>query len=53
MADLKGVPGELRFTVEVKRKATGLVETFEMVGHVLPEEPAKESEDGGHTQHGG
>lgn len=44
MAELQGKPGELRFTVEVKRVATGKTETFEMVGHVLPE--TEESDDG-------
>jgi hypothetical protein len=34
MADLQGKPGELRFTIEVKRAATGKVETFEMIGKV-------------------
>jgi hypothetical protein len=38
MSDLKGAVGELRFTVTVKRKETGKVETFDMVGHVLPEQ---------------
>lgn len=34
MANLGGQPGELRFTVTVKRAATGLEETFEMIGKV-------------------
>lgn len=34
MAELNGKPGELRFTVEVKRAATGKVETFELIGKV-------------------
>lgn len=34
MIDLKGQEGELRFTVEVKRAATGEVQTFEMVGKI-------------------
>ena len=29
---LEGKPGELRFTVEIKRAATGKVETYEMIG---------------------
>lgn len=41
MADLQGKPGELRFTVTVKRAATGKVETCEMVGKV--------NEDGGNA----
>lgn len=34
MSELNGQPGELRFTVEVKRKATGKVETYELIGKV-------------------
>lgn len=34
MTELKAKPGELRFTIEVKRAATGKVETFEMIGRV-------------------
>ena len=34
MVELKGKEGELRFTVEVKRAATGKVETYELVGKV-------------------
>lgn len=36
MADLKGVPGELRATIQIKRIATGKVETYELVGHADP-----------------
>jgi hypothetical protein len=42
--ELKGKPGELRFTVEVKRAATGKVETYEMTGRVT---------DGGDALDGG
>lgn len=35
---LQGKPGEFRFTLEVTRAATGLKETIEMVGHVVPPE---------------
>jgi hypothetical protein len=38
MAELQGKAGELRFTVEVKRKATGKVEIFELIGTHLPDE---------------
>ena len=31
--NLQGQPGELRMTIEIKRKETGKVETFELVGH--------------------
>ena len=34
---LEGQPSELRMTIEVKRKATGLVETYQLVGHADPE----------------
>jgi hypothetical protein len=34
MAELQGKPGELRFTIEVKRAATGKVETYQMTGRV-------------------
>lgn len=44
-AELKGVPGELSFTVTVKRAATGKEETFQMVGRVMPE---TEEQDGSH-----
>lgn len=44
MADntLLGTPGELRFTVEIKRAATGEVETHELIGKLLPEEEEEE-----------
>ena len=38
MNDLKGPPAELRFTVTIKRKATGAVETYDMVGTATPEQ---------------
>lgn len=37
MSDLLSQPAELRFTLEITRAATGLKETVEMVGHVIPE----------------
>ena len=42
MIDLATQPAELRFTLEIKRAATGLTETVEMVGHMQPqaEQPA-------------
>ena len=30
-------PGELRATITIKRKATGLEETYEIIGHSDPE----------------
>lgn len=38
MADLSGQPGELRFTIEIKRAATGETETHELVGQIIPDE---------------
>lgn len=46
MADLSGTPGEIRMTLQIMRKETGKVETVELIGHVLPDEPEKEKEDG-------
>lgn len=45
MAKLEGKPGELRFTVEIKRAATGKVESYEMIGRV--------NGDGGNALDGG
>ena len=42
MSDLKGPIGELAFTVSIKRKATGLTETYEMIGKVM--EPESEAQ---------
>jgi hypothetical protein len=39
MSNLQGQGGELRFTVEVKRAATGKVERYELIGKT----------DGSHT----
>lgn len=36
--NLQGQRGELRMTIEIKRKETGKVETFELVGHADPEQ---------------
>ena len=36
MPDLSSQPAEIRFTLEITRAATGLVETVEMVGHIVP-----------------
>lgn len=53
MSDLKGQTGELRATIQVTRKATGKVETFELVGRTTPaqheqmiQELNKEDDDG-------
>jgi len=45
MIELTGQPGELRFTVEVKRKETGKVEQYELVGF-LDEDKLKELQHG-------
>jgi hypothetical protein len=44
MSDLVSEPSEIRFTIEVKRAATGITETYQMTGHVvdLPNEPQPE-----------
>jgi hypothetical protein len=41
LAELKGKPGELSFTVEVKRAKTGKVEIYHMIG--------KADDDGGNA----
>ncbi len=44
MSDLIAPPAEISFTVTVKRAATGIEETFNMVGHVESIQPeVKES----------
>ena len=47
MADLPGREGELRFTVEVTRKATGKVERFDLVGKVTSDgcDPLRRGEE--------
>ncbi len=52
MNDLKAQMGELRMTLQIKRKATGKTETVELVGRAVDEtEEVKESSDGGNAQH--
>ena len=36
-SNLQGQPGELRMTIEIKRAATGKVDTVELVEHADPE----------------
>jgi hypothetical protein len=48
--ELQGQAGELRFTVEIKRKETGLVETYDMVGH-LDADKLKELQNGSNSLH--
>lgn len=50
MIDLVGQPGELRFTVEIKRAETGKVETYDLVGY-LDEDKLKELQNGSDSQH--
>lgn len=38
MIELTGQPGELRFTLEITRAATGETETIEMIGKVIADE---------------
>lgn len=40
MRELKGQGGELRATIQITRKATGKVETYELVGRTTPEQHA-------------
>ena len=54
MGNLSGQGGELRMVVEVTRKATGKVETVELVGKLTQDEAEKlglagEKEDGGNS----
>lgn len=44
--NLGGEVGELRFTLEIKRKETGKVETVEMVGFLNEEDLKKLQEQG-------
>jgi hypothetical protein len=37
MPELSGQPAELRFTLEITRAATGITETVEMVGYIVPD----------------
>lgn len=52
MSNLIGQSGELRLTVEVKRKETGKVEKFELIGYVSDDQ-LKEITNGSNSQHGG
>lgn len=52
--NIGGEPAELRFTITIKRAATGEEETHELIGHIEPE-ANKEPDDGRNddTQHSG
>ena len=46
--DLHGKPGELRMTIEVKRAATGKVETYDLIGTPIEsdeDEPQQEDSE--------
>ena len=46
--DLNGKPGELRMTIEVKRAATGKVETYDLIGTPIEsdeDEPQQEDSE--------
>jgi hypothetical protein len=45
MAELSGQVGEVRMTVEITRKETGKVETYDLVGF-LDEDKLKELQNG-------
>ena len=51
MAELNGQVGELRMTVQVTRKETGEVETYDLVGF-LDEDKLKELQNGSDTLDG-
>ena len=47
MSNLTGQPGELRFTVQVTRAATGETETYELIGYIgTDEQPTEDNENG-------
>jgi len=48
MPELGGQVGELRFTLQIVRKETGLTDTVELVGY-LDEEKLKELQNGSNT----
>ena len=51
--DIKGQEGELRFTLQIKRAATGETETYELVGKIGDGEIEKllGEQNGSNTQH--
>ena len=51
MPELSGQIGELRFTVEIKRKDTGKVEQYELVGFI-DEDKLKEFQNGSYPLDG-
>lgn len=59
MSDLEATPAELHCTMTIVRKATGSVETYNIVGHVSADENAKlikaaqEQHNDSNAQHSG
>lgn len=51
--ELKGQLGELHATIQITRKATGNVETYQLVGRHMAEPGPKESTDGGNALNSG
>ena len=47
MIELQGQAAELRFTVEIKRKDTGAIEQYNLIGHIDADK-LKELQDGSH-----
>lgn len=52
MPELNGKVGELRFTLEITRAETGLTETVELIGKIIPDENEALT-DGGNSLHCG
>jgi hypothetical protein len=52
MAELCGKVGEVRMTVEITRKETGKVETYDLIGF-LDADQLKEAPNGSNAQHSG
>lgn len=60
MSELQGQAGELRFAIEIRRKETGRIEKYELVGKVTEGEAEalginmkQEGSDGSNPQHSG
>lgn len=52
MSELNGQPGEVHLTIQIKRKETGNVETYDLVGKIAQEEH-EEKDNGSNPQHSG
>jgi len=50
MNDIKGPPADVTFTISILRKATGLVETYEMEGFLLSEPPIEATTPEGESE---